>query len=64
MALKNRLEETQNQLLRRLSVENDSLLVKKVPGKDYTFEPILTSIAQHDIYHLGQLAMLNSIKQS
>lgn len=62
--LKQKLLNTQDSLIQKLSQETDELLNKQVPGKDYNFGPILTSIAQHDIYHLGQIAMLNSLKQS
>lgn len=62
--LKKKLQETQDNLIRKLSQKTDEILDKQVPGKDYKFGPILTSIAQHDIYHLGQIAMLNSMKQS
>ena len=62
--LKEKLQNTQDSLLHRLSQESDELLEKIVPGKDYTFGPILTSIAQHDIYHLGQIAMLNAMHKS
>jgi len=61
--LKKNLQDTQDKLVRILSEKTDELLAEKVPGKDYTFGPILTSIAQHDIYHLGQIAMLNSMRQ-
>jgi len=63
-SLKQKLQNTQDSLIQKLSQETDELLNKQVPGKDYKFGPILTSIAQHDIYHLGQIAMLNSMKQS
>jgi len=59
--LKNTLQSTQDRLVEILSNETDQILVQQVPGKTYTFGPILTSIAQHDIYHLGQIAMLNSM---
>ncbi len=61
--LKQKLQSTQDNLIQKLSQETDELLNKQVPGKDYFFGPILISIAQHDIYHLGQIAMLNSMKQ-
>lgn len=62
--LKSELRDTQDRLLQMLSKETDQILEKQVPGKEYAFWPILVSIAQHDIYHLGQIAMLNSMKQS
>ena len=58
--LKQDLRQTQKELLAALTVSDDSLLRKEVPGKTYTFGPILKSIIQHDIYHLGQIAMLNA----
>ncbi len=61
--LKHELVKNQQDLIQKLSKETDELLTKKVPGKQYTFGPILTSIAQHDIYHLGQIAMLNAISE-
>lgn len=64
LTLINSLQTTQNQLLQSLSRYSDELLQQKVPGKDYTFGPILTSILQHDVYHLGQIAMLNSMHQA
>lgn len=63
-ALKTKLVETQENLLEKLSVETEELLKKQVPGKKYTFLPILTSISQHDIYHLGQIAMLNAMHKN
>ena len=31
---------------------------KSVPGKNYTFEYALNGLIQHDVYHLGQIAMI------
>jgi len=59
-SLKQELRQTQVDILKELSERSDGLLSEKVPGKEYTFGPILQSVAQHDIYHLGQIAMLNS----
>jgi len=62
--LKLQLRQTQSALLEKLSVATAALLERQVPGKKYTFLPILTSISQHDIYHLGQIAMLNTMHGS
>ncbi|HET8737552.1 MAG TPA: DinB family protein [Pricia sp.] len=59
--LKAELRHTQEKLLRKLSEQTDDLLLEKVPGKSYSFGPMLNGIAQHDIYHLGQIAMLKAI---
>lgn len=63
-SLKRKLHQTQTTLIQRLSEETDDLLKLEVPGKKYTFGPILISVAQHDIYHLGQIAMLNAMHKS
>lgn len=58
------IQNTQKQILANLSKHDDNLLNMVVPGKNYKFGPILRSISQHDIYHLGQIAMLNSMSKS
>jgi uncharacterized damage-inducible protein DinB len=63
LLLKVKLQETQDNLTKILSQRTDAILEKQVPGKGYKFLPILNSISQHDIYHLGQIAMLNSAKK-
>lgn len=62
--LKEKLNSTQKNILALLSDSPDELLKEKVPGKGYTFGPILQSVVQHDIYHLGQIAMLNAKSRS
>lgn len=62
--LKQKLQNSQDSLIQKLAQETDEILQKKVIGKAYTFGPILRSIAQHDIYHLGQIAMLNAMHKS
>ncbi|NND78559.1 MAG: DinB family protein [Maribacter sp.] len=62
--LKQEIRNTQKELLDLLANSTDEILDKKVPGKKYTFGPILQSVAQHDIYHLGQIAMLNAKSKS
>ncbi len=62
--LKDRLVETQNELLEKLSDLPETILQEQVPGKKYNFLPILTSISQHDIYHLGQIAMLDAMHRA
>lgn len=62
LTLKSELQISQDKLLEILSQRTDELLVQPVPGKKYTFLPMLTGIVQHDIFHLGQIAMLNSMK--
>jgi len=62
--LKKELTQTQNELLAKLALASEETLAQQVPGKNYTFLPILTSISQHDIYHLGQIAMLDTMMKA
>lgn len=39
---------------------DDSFLKEKVGGRDYDFEYLLNGISQHDIYHLGQIGLIES----
>ncbi|WP_299532583.1 DinB family protein [Ulvibacterium sp.] len=64
VGLKWELQQTQEAILHILSNSSDDLLAQKVPGKKYTFGNVLPSIAQHDIYHLGQIAMLYAMGKS
>ncbi len=62
--LKNALRQTQFDMVRILERSNEQLLEKKVPGKAYDFESLLVGISQHDIYHSGQIALLNSLSKT
>jgi len=62
--LRSELQQTQEAILHILSNSSDDLLTQKVPGKKYTFGNVLPSISQHDIYHLGQIAMLYNMAKS
>ncbi len=55
------LMATQRMLLSLLANHADALLEQKVPGKNDTFRFLLEGIVQHDVYHLGQIALLNAM---
>jgi len=40
--------------------EDDSYLKENVPGRDYNFEYMLRGVIQHDIYHIGQVGLIES----
>ena len=40
----------------------DSRLHDRVPGKRYDFDHMLHVMAQHEIYHAGQIAILKKAK--
>lgn len=44
--------------------EDDSFLDEKVSGKEYDFSSLLNGIIHHDIYHLGQIGLIeNQLKK-
>ena len=41
-------------------LESDSVLDEKIPGKEYTYEYLIRGVIHHDIYHLGQIGLIES----
>lgn len=59
--LKKELVATQFGIYEILNAKpDDSYLEQKVSGRDYNFEYLLNGISQHDIYHLGQIGLIES----
>ena len=56
-----RLQETQDQLLKLLETSTDDLLEQTVRERTYNFRKLLYGIVQHDIYHLGQIAYVKKM---
>jgi uncharacterized damage-inducible protein DinB len=52
------LENSQQALLLALNRMNDGNLGEIVSGREYTFYTLLHGIIQHDLYHIGQIALL------
>ncbi|WP_165499056.1 DinB family protein [Gramella sp. KN1008] len=60
-ALKRRLVAAQSNIYKFLEAKpDDSFLEEKVNGQDYNFEFLIRGIIQHDIYHLGQIGLIES----
>lgn len=59
-----KLNNTQMQLLEILENLPDDLLSEKVPGRNYPFGFLLNGVCQHDIYHLGQIALVHKLLTS
>ena len=54
-----KLKETQKELISLIKKKSsDAWLSEKVPGSKYHFHYLLNGIIQHDIYHVGQIAIL------
>ncbi|GAA4309108.1 hypothetical protein GCM10023115_36150 [Pontixanthobacter gangjinensis] len=59
--LKRELVAAQGNIYEQLNAKkDDSYLQKKVSGKEYNFDYLLNGIIQHDIYHIGQIGLIES----
>ena len=52
------LRRSQDELLAALDGLGESALEQRVPGRDYNVDVLLYGILQHDVYHMGQIAIL------
>ena len=60
-ALKGKLVAAQSEIYKCLNEKkDDSYLKEKVNGKDYDFAYLLKGIIRHDIYHIGQIGLIES----
>ena len=53
------LENTQQSLLEAIKNFPEEKLRDKVPTRDYSYQTMLHGILYHDLYHLGQITLLN-----
>lgn len=56
-----RLQATQDELMLLLQKSSDEVLENIVAERKYNFRKLLHGLIQHDIYHLGQVALINKI---
>ena len=56
--LLDRLKASQERIIELISGKQDAWLNEKIPERKFTFAEALNGIKQHDIYHLGQIALL------
>lgn len=52
------LENNQKQIITLLEQKEDPFLKEKVANKSFTYKHLINGIIQHDIYHMGQIAIL------
>jgi hypothetical protein len=57
-AAQQQLFETYRKLCKEIEKLDDSKLEEKVPGRSYNFYHLLHGMAQHAVYHAGQIALL------
>ncbi len=55
-------KRTHNALVKTIAALPDERLRDRVPGKRYDFYHMLHGIAQHELYHAGQIALLKKAK--
>lgn len=58
------LKNSQQQLVDILSNKNDAFLAKTTPGKPYNYHYLIEGIIQHDIYHLGQIGIIEKLAKN
>lgn len=55
------LQESQQQLLVLIRNLTEAQLMETVPRRRFSFAFLINGIIQHDVYHLGQLALLKKL---
>jgi uncharacterized damage-inducible protein DinB len=56
-------KRTHDTLVRTVGALPDARLHDRVPGKRYDFYHLLHGIAQHELYHAGQIAILKKAQE-
>jgi uncharacterized damage-inducible protein DinB len=54
-------KRTHDRLVKTVAALSESRLRDRVPGKKYDFYHLLHGVAQHELYHAGQIAILKKI---
>ncbi len=57
------VKRTHDVLVKTVAGLSESRLRERVPGKKYDFNHMLHGVAQHELYHAGQIAILKKIGQ-
>ena len=59
--IQNDLLNSQAELLKQIEQMTESMLSSPVDGRKYNFRLMMQGIAQHDIYHTGQISMIKKL---
>ena len=54
------LNASQEAIIKLIKEKKETWLQENTPGKEYTNDYMLQGILQHDVYHLGQINVINS----
>jgi uncharacterized damage-inducible protein DinB len=57
-------KRTHDVLVKTVAALPESRLRDRVPGKKYNFHFMLQGVAQHELYHAGQIAILKKARES
>lgn len=57
-SIKSELADGQTALLKALQKINDEFLDEEVDGKGYDYYTLIHGVIHHDLYHLGEIALL------
>lgn len=57
------VKKTHDKLVKTVAALSDERLRDRVPGKRYDFYHMLHGIAQHELYHAGQIAILKKTQE-
>jgi uncharacterized damage-inducible protein DinB len=63
-SLNNEFIKTQDTILDLIQNINSNTFKKIVPGRTYSYSHMLQGIIQHDIYHLGQISLIDKMLKS
>ncbi|UZR93895.1 DinB family protein [Chondrinema litorale] len=61
ITLKKELLETHVTLFNLLQEKNDDFLEQKVHNREYSYHYLINGVAEHDIYHSGQVAVVSRL---
>lgn len=59
-----KLINSQEEIVEALSLKSEDWLTQKTPGEQYNNDFLIRGIMYHDIYHLGQIRLINSVIKS
>jgi uncharacterized damage-inducible protein DinB len=60
----NEFFNSQEKLLSMIQNIGSDTLIKIVPGRTYSYSHMLQGIIQHDIYHLGQISLIDKMLEN
>jgi len=61
LAVVNELKETHRLLIRELKQKTDDWLSTINPGTEHTFKFLVQGLIHHDVYHIGQIGIINKL---